>query len=202
MCVKFNYLSETTEIMKRLLFATGNKGKVEEMRPLFEKHGFELEQVDVDVKEIDALNVEDVARRKAIDSYEAVDGGKPVIVEDTGFFVEALGGFPGAKAAFFDETAGVDGLLKLMKDVDGRGAYFKTAIAFCDNDQVKAVTGKIEGRIPEQKRGESHPHLPYDSFFVPENGDGSTFAGKPELKQEFSHRKEATLKFLDWLESR
>lgn len=185
--------------MEKILFATGNKGKVEEMQPLFQERGFELEQVEVDIAEIDALDVEDVARRKAVDSYEALEGDGPVLVEDTGIFVEALGGFPGAKAAFFSRTVGVEGLPKLLKGADDRSAYFKTAIAFHDGDSTKVVSGKVEGEIAREKRGKPHEHLPYDSYFIPSHGS-KTYAEEPELKEEFSHRRQATEKFLEWLE--
>lgn len=186
--------------METILFATGNRGKVEEMQPLFNEHGFELEQVEVDIDEIDALDVEDVARRKAEDSFREVDGDQPVIVEDTGFFVEPLSGFPGAKAAFFDRTVGAEKLLDLLEDEGDREAYFKTAIAFHDGQKTRVFSGRIEGQVPQSPRGESHPHLPYDSFFIPWDGDGSSFAENPELKEDISHRRQATREFLDWLE--
>ncbi|MFB6214062.1 MAG: non-canonical purine NTP pyrophosphatase [Candidatus Nanohaloarchaea archaeon] len=186
--------------MERILFATGNRGKVEEMRPMFEDRGLELEQVEVEIDEIDALDVEDVARRKAEDSFREVEGDEPVLVEDTGFFVEALGGFPGAKAAFFDRTVGAEGLLDLLEGEGDREAYFKTAIAFHDREDTRVFSASISGQVPEKARGESHPHLPYDSLFIPWDGDGSTFAENPDLKDNVSHREKATQEFLDWLE--
>ncbi|MFB6147946.1 MAG: non-canonical purine NTP pyrophosphatase [Candidatus Nanohaloarchaea archaeon] len=188
--------------MEKVLFATGNRGKVEEMQPLFGEKGYELEQVQVDIEEIDALDVETVAKRKAEDSFEEIDGDEPVIVEDTGFFVEPLGGFPGAKAAFFDRTVGAEGLLKLLEGESDRTAYFRTAIAFHDGSSTRVFSASVDGQVPGEPRGEPHPHLPYDSLFVPWDGDGSTFAERPELKEEISHREKATRKFLDWLSSR
>lgn len=186
--------------MEKILFATGNTGKVEEMKPLFRERGFELEQVEVDIDEIDALDVEDVARRKAEDSWVAVDGDQPVIVEDTGFFVEPLSGFPGAKAGFFDRKVGAEKLLDLIEGRSDREAYFKTAIAFHDGDKTRIFSGKVKGHVPEEAREESPPQLPYDSFFIPRDGDSSSFAENPELKQKISHRKRATGEFLDWFE--
>ena len=193
--------------MKEISFATGNLGKLEEMKPPFEKKGFELKQVDVDVPEIDAMDVEEVAKQKVLDSYHEarnkglIDESEKMIVEDTGFFVESLGGFPGAEAAFFSRTAGIDYLLPMMKSEDDRSAYFKTAIAIYlpEEDKVETFTGKMKGKVPEEKKGESHPHLPYNSYFIPEHGDGKSLAENQDLKNEEMHRRKAVNSFLDWL---
>lgn len=183
----------------KIYFATGNKGKLEEMRPLFEERGYELVQIDVDVPEIDSMEIEEVARRKAIDSYEAWNEEGLLIVEDTGFFVEAIGGFPGPEAALFAGTAGADGLLKLMKGKENREAYFKTGIACYNDGEVNVFSGEMHGKVPEEKRGESHPHLPYNSYFIPE-GEEKSLAEDGDLKDERFHRRKAVLKFLDWLD--
>lgn len=187
--------------MKRVLFATGNEGKLEEMEPVFSKNGFKLVQVDADVPEIDAMDVEEVAKRKVLDSYEAADEDGLMIVEDTGFYTNALDGFPGAESAFFAGTAGAEKLLKLMENEEDRSAYFKTAIAVYlpEEDRVETFTGEMTGRVPEEKRGESHPHLPYNSFFVPDHGDGESLAENPELKNEEMHRRKAVNKFIEWM---
>lgn len=195
--------------MEKISFATGNKGKVEEMTPQFEEKGIELQQVEVDVPEIDAMSVEEVADQKVRDSFKAaveqgkVDDDEMIIVDDTGFFVEALGGFPGAEAAFFARTAGVDNLLPMMEGEENRSAYFKTAIAVYlqGKDQVEVFSGKMEGRVPEKKRGESYPYLPYNSYFIPSHGDGSSLAENQELKNNEMHRMKAVEKFLDWADS-
>lgn len=186
--------------MERIFFATGNEGKLAETRPKFEERGLELEQVEVDVPEIDAMDVEEVAEQKARDSLEASDiQDEMLIVEDTGFFVESIGGFPGAEAAFFAGTAGAEKVLNLLEDEDDRSAYFKTAIAVIEKDNVEIFTGKMKGRVPENKTGSSHPHLPYNSYFVPE-GEKKSLAQDQNLKDGKFHRNQAVKKFLDWLE--
>jgi XTP/dITP diphosphohydrolase len=194
--------------MRKIWFATGNEGKLQEMKPQFEKKGLELKQVDVDVPEIDAMDVEEVAKQKVLDSFEAalennlVQKDNMVIVEDTGFFVKSLGGFPGAEAAFFARTAGVPNLLPMMNGETDREAYFKTAIAVYmpDENRIETFTGKMTGKIPESKRGDSHPHLPYNSYFIPDHGDGKSLAENEELKNHEMHRRKAVVSFLDWFQ--
>lgn len=196
--------------MKQIFFATGNQGKIEEMKPPFEEAGYELVQVEADVPEIDAMDVEEVAERKALDSYEKALENDEVeeedieyfIVEDTGFYIEALGGFPGAEAAYFAGTAGAEKLMDMMEDEQDRTAYFKTAIAVYmpRKDEMKVFSGEMYGEVPEEKRGESHPHLPYNSYFVPDHGDGDSLAENQELKNEEMHRRKAVNAFIEWLE--
>lgn len=188
---------------QKIFFATGNEGKIQEMQPLFEDRDLNLVQVDADVPEIDAKDVEEVAERKLLDSREkALEKGEVeeedvLIVEDTGFYVESLDGFPGAEAAFFAGTAGAEKLLNLLEDEEDRSAYFKTAIAVFIDGEVKVFSGRMSGRVPEEKRGESHPHLPYNSFFVPEEV-GESLAENSMVTDESFHRTKAVEKFLDW----
>lgn len=192
--------------MKQISFATGNQGKLEEMKPPFEQKDLELNQIDVDVPEIDAMDVEKVAKQKVRDSFEAaveeglIQKDEMVIVEDTGFFIESLGGFPGAEAAFFARTAGLDYLMPMMEGENDRSAYFKTAIAIYmpEEDRVETFTGKMTGKVPENKRGEAHPHLPYNSYFIPDHGEGNSLAENENLKNQEMHRRKAVMSFLDW----
>lgn len=186
--------------MERVFFATGNKGKLAEMRPKFKERGLELVQVEVDVHEIDAMEVQEVARQKARDSLEASDlKDELIIVEDTGFFIESLGGFPGAESAFFDSTAGAEKLLNLLQDENDRSAHFKTAIAVIQKGNVEVFTGKMKGRVPEEKTGSSHPHMPYNSYFIPE-GEEKSLAQDEKLKDGKHHRNKAVKKLLDWMD--
>lgn len=196
-----NYMTED------IFFATGNKGKIEEMEPFFKKKGFDLIQVDVDVPEIDTLDVEDVAKRKVKDSYhKALEKGRideedTLIVEDTGFYVESLGGFPGAEAAYFAGTAGAEKLLNLLSNEENRSAYFKTAVAVIKDGEVDVFTGKLEGKVPQEKTGESHEHLPYNSFFIPKEREGDYSLAEDSMYQsEDFHRTQATLRFLKWIQ--
>lgn len=198
--LEHSFNSSRTAGAVKLYFATGNMGKLEEMKPAFENYGIELRQIEVDVAEIDDPEIEKVAERKVIDSFEELDKA-PIIVEDTGFFVEALGGFPGVEAAYFDETAGAEKILDLMRGEKNRRAYFQTAIACYIEGEVNVFTGRMEGHLSEEKKGESHPHLPYNSFFIPDHSDGESLAENESLKKGEFHRKEATEKFLKWFSS-
>lgn len=194
--------------METILFATGNKGKIEEATPLFKEEGLELEQVDVDVPEIDAIDVGEVAEQKVRDSFNKaveqglIKGDEMMIVDDTGFYVEGLDGFPGASAAFFAKTAGVEKLLPMMDGEKERSAYFKTAVAvyFPEEDRVKTFNGKMKGKVPEEKKGEPHPHLPYSSYFIPDETEGELSLAE-DRENQGTHRKKAVESFLERMNS-
>ena len=149
-----------------------------------------------------------MARRKVKDSYQKalekgeISEGDMLIVEDTGFYVSSLGGFPGAEAAYFAGTAGAEKLLKLLKGENDRSAYFKTAIAVIQDGEIDIFSSKLEGKVPERKAGRSHDQLPYNSFFIPQEREGEqSLAENPMYENESFHRTQATLKFLDWVQN-
>jgi len=81
----------------KILVATGNRAKFREMRDILREHGIEAERVDVDYPELQSDSLEEIAAHGA--RYCAESLGKPVIVEDSGLFVDALNGFPGPYSA-------------------------------------------------------------------------------------------------------
>jgi XTP/dITP diphosphohydrolase len=136
--------------------------------------------------------VGEIARGKAGYAYEQLK--TPLIVDDTGFFIDALNGFPGPYAAYILNTIGNSGILKLMEGQKDRNARFITAIAFADKNGVRVFKGTIEGRIAHAARGERG--FGYDPIF--ETGD-KTLAEIPlEEKSRISHRARALAAFLDW----
>lgn len=190
-----------------LRFATGNTGKVEEIRERLDQRDsyLKIEQIEVDMEEVQNLDAEEVAAAKARESYMAalsdgkIDEGEPIVVEDTGFYVEKLEGFPGTMAKHFAVTVGADGLIPLMEGLENRSARFKSVIALHDGDETHVFPGELLGKVPEEPRGDAHEHLPYNSLMVPE-GESETLAENPELKDGRHHRNRAIDSFLDWLD--
>ena len=123
----------------------------------------------------------------------------PVLVEDTGLFIEVLNGFPGPYASYVLKTIGLEGVLRLLKGAEDRRACFKTALAFCDGRDAEPVvfTGEACGTIAHEPRGTGG--FGYDPIFVPEGGDGRTFAEmSTSEKNAYSHRAKAFRAFGEW----
>lgn len=122
------------------------------------------------------------------------------VADDTGLDVDALGGAPGAYSARYAGEAATyaDNVTKLLTDLaalddsgGARRASFKTValVAFPDGSEVWAE-GVLPGTIAAEERGTNG--FGYDPVFVPDGGDGRTFAEmRPEEKDGVSHRGRA-----------
>ena len=168
----------------RLLLVTGNTGKVREVEAIL---GAPVEQVDIDLPEIQALDVEEVVRHKARTAFERV--GRPVVVEDTGLYVEALGGLPGALVKWFLATIGPSGICALIPAGADRGARARTAVAVADGDGVEVYTGETRGAIVAAPAGAGG--FGWDPIFRPD-GAARTFAEMDQAEKNlYSMRRQA-----------
>lgn len=178
-----------------LRFATSNPYKVSEANLVGKKYGIEFVQLQEDYPEIRDDDVRGVAEAGA--KYIFYKVGEPIIVEDTGLFIEDLNGFPGPYSAFVFQRIGNEGILKLLTGSKNRRAEFVSAIGYCDIDGVQIFDGTVAGRIGTEITGTAG--FGYDSIFIPEGG-GTTFGQDPELKAKVSHRKKAFEKFCQFID--
>ncbi len=142
----------------------------------------------------DAETLEGNARLKAAAIAAATD--LPALADDTGLFVDALDGQPGVRSAryagegctYSDNRAK---LLEAMTDAPTRRAVFRTVAMVCWPDGHElAVEGSCEGTIADSERGDGG--FGYDPLFVPDDGDGRTFAEMSDGdKNLVSHRGRA-----------
>lgn len=181
----------------RFTIVTTNMGKVEEFRRIFEEYGLKFRVEPLRTKEIQSLDLEEIAIESAYYAYNVLR--EPVLVEDAGLFIEALGGFPGPYSSYVYRTIGVEGVLRLMEGRRDRGARFFSAIAFYSPlTELKVFTGEVRGRLAHEPRGTSG--FGFDPIFIPDEGDGRTFAEMGvEEKNRLSHRGRAAKKFAEWI---
>jgi len=180
-------------------FVTSNIHKFQEARNVLSEYKLATAKLKVEAVEIQDDSLENIAKYSVKDAVK--NCGLPVFVEDAGLFVEALDGFPGPYSKYVYNTVGVKGILKLMKNVTNRSAYFMSVIAFSSPDeQPTCFVGKVEGKISLQERGTSG--FGYDPILEPSEGDGRTFAEMTTTeKNMYSHRAEALRKFAEWYSS-
>ncbi len=177
-------------------FVTSNIHKFQEARSVLSEYKIATAKLRVEAIEIQDDSLENISRYSVQDAIK--NCGLPVFVEDAGLFVEALGGFPGPYSKYVYNTVGLKGVLKLMKNIENRSAYFMSVVAFGSPDeQPVCFVGKVEGTISLEMRGASG--FGYDPIFVPSDGDGRTFAEMTATeKNGLSHRGEALRKFALW----
>jgi XTP/dITP diphosphohydrolase len=195
--------------MKRILFLTSNEGKLREAKHALEPKGYEIVSFaggtsKVQLVEVQAADLVTVALNKIeqVESYientHQIDG---VMVEDAGFFIDQYPGFPGVYSAHVLQSIGLEGILKLMHGHKKRGAEFQATIVLqIESDRIVSQ-GSCRGLISEEIRGKGG--FGYDPLFIPEDGDGRTFAEMTvDEKKLFSHRGQAIRHLVTLLEER
>ena len=149
--------------MQKIIFATGNKAKLAQIRFIVEYFKFPLEIISgkkvfgdkVSYEEI-GETVEQVAFSGALSVTKMI--GSPVITEDTDLRIEALNDEPGIKAGAFLKNFGRAEILKRMKDIKNRKAIISSAVAYATPDGVnKVFLNKIEGKISEKEKFDNFP---------------------------------------------
>ena len=190
--------------MKQIIFATGNKDKLKEIREILSgaeiiamsETGFdrEIEENGKDFKEnalIKASAVAEYIRKEKPEYAEAL-----VLADDSGLVIDAMGGMPGVQSHRWlgDRTypQAMADIIREMDDVpeEKRSARFVCAIAACLPDGRKLTVQEcVEGRVARQMRGTEG--FGYDPFFyVPEFGC-TTAEMSREQKNAISHRGKA-----------
>ncbi len=185
----------------KLVLATRNAHKVDELRRILGDAGLAVELVGMDA----FPEVPDVAEtgttfaENALLKAHAVAAatGLPAVADDSGLCVDVLGGSPGVFSARWsgrhgDDAANLDLLLAQISDVpdDRRGAHFACAAALALPDGgERVVEGRLTGVIIRARRGTNG--FGYDPVFVPDGESRTTAEMDPEEKDAISHRGRA-----------
>ncbi|MEM4311356.1 MAG: XTP/dITP diphosphatase [Nitrososphaerales archaeon] len=179
----------------KIVFATCNKKKFEEVKEILQEYNIELERRDVKGLEIQSDELAPIALFSAIQAYNQVK--REVIVEDSGLFIKSLKGFPGTYSSFVYRTLGLKGILKLMEGLEERSAYFLSSLGFCDGKEVKLFLGKVEGWVSYSERGDRG--FGFDPIFIPEKLDKTFGELSLEEKNKISHRSRSVRQLAEWL---
>ena len=178
----------------RLVLATANPDKALEIAAMLP--GFDVVPRPAGLLDVDetADTLEGNARLKAVAVCDAT--GEVAVADDTGLEVVALDGRPGVRAARYAGLGATytDNVAKLLAELDGvadRRARFRTvALARFPDGREVVAEGTVEGAIAAAPRGSAG--FGYDPVFVPDDGDGRTFAEMTRAEKEaVSHRGRA-----------
>ena len=204
----------------KIVFATGNKGKLREASEILGE-GFELvtpEEVGIteDIPETgNTLRANSLQKAQ----YLFDTCGCDCFADDTGLEVDALGGAPGVYTARYagegkDFNANMDKVLYELRVLESeahmaanmglqmkkvsRRARFKSVITLIINGQKKFFEGTLEGVIAYEKSGNGG--FGYDPIFIADEYPGMTLADiTEEQKNEISHRGKALRAMAAWL---
>ena len=185
---------------RSVVFATSNRGKLEEALTILAPFGISVERYDGKGVEIQADSTSEVAAYASRGA--AKTAGKAVLVEDAGLRIESLGGFPGPYSAYAFRTIGVAGVIAMLRpSPQNRAAEFVSSLAYCEPLGEPALfEGRARGTITTEPRGTKG--FGFDPIFVPDGGRktfGELTIGE---KCAVSHRADSMKKFAKWYLSR
>ena len=198
---------------KTIMIATGNMGKAKEFEKMFAKAGYQIKTMK-DFPELPEVQetgqtFEENARLKAETIANILQC--PVLADDSGLTVDALGGMPGIYSARFagEQKSDASNNAKLLHELtdvadENRTAQFHCTLVFAaPQKESLVVEGIWNGRIARIPRGENG--FGYDSLFIVDGLEKTSAELTPEEKNEISHRGQA-MKKLDglwqaWLEA-
>lgn len=190
--------------MKRLVFATNNAHKLEEVSAILGDKIELLSLKDINCQ-TDIPETADTLEGNALlkSSYIFQNYHLDCFADDTGLEVEALDGAPGVYSARYARGEGHNAeanMLKLLHEMESkenRKAQFRTAISLILGGKEYLFEGIIKGEIIKEKRGDSG--FGYDPVFVPEGYDQTFAELGNDIKNRISHRALAVNKLCDFL---
>ncbi len=196
--------------MYKLIFATNNQNKVEEIQSLVGKDftiiSLKEAGIDIDIPEPhDSL--QENAAEKANTIFQLTQ--QNCFSEDTGLEIESLHGAPGVKSARFagegrDFQANIDKVLMNLGNNKNRVAQFRTVICLIwgntmESKQTFYFEGICKGQISYEMHGEKG--FGYDPIFIPDGSTKSFAQMTMEEKNNFSHRQKAVTQLFEFLRS-
>jgi XTP/dITP diphosphohydrolase len=193
-------------MLKKLVIASGNQGKLAEIQAL-------LSPLNIEVSPQSAFNVSEAAEPHctfienalAKARHASLTTNLPALADDSGLCLEALEGAPGVHSAYFcgekDDEKNNAHVLKTLKQHHNRFAHYYCCIVLVrkhDDPQPLIAEGIWAGQILKKPRGGNG--FGYDPLFMDNITGKSAAELAPELKNKLSHRGQALRKMLQLLE--
>ena len=191
----------------KIVFATNNAHKLGEARRLAGDRIEILSLADIGCHEElpeTCDTIEGNSLQKA--AYVKEHYGYDCFSDDTGLFVDALGGAPGVYSARYagEHCSPADNIRRLLAEMEGktnRNARFETVVTLCaDGAEPVSFSGRAEGKIATELHGEGG--FGYDPVFISDEYGISFAEMDPETKNAISHRGRALRKLFDYLDKK
>lgn len=181
-----------------ILFVTGNKEKIAIAKSYLDKTDVKLKSQKIDCVEIQDDENEEIAKYSARYASDKLKAN--VVKVDTGFYIEALDGFPGPYAEYVERKLDASDILKMMEGKDKRDAYYKEVLALAMVDgSVVTFTTYTRGKIADKLDGEMGYN--FDRIFIA-SGDTKTMANYTDEERACKYSRENWVKLVEYLNKR
>ena len=166
------------------VLVTGNPDKAAEAERIL---GRPVPTVTVDLPEIQSLDLLAVLHAKGEEAWRRL--GRPLVVEETGLGLDALGGFPGPLVRWMLEAAGPEGVARTARALGDPGAGARCALLYRDAAGAVVAEGADRGELVLPARGDAG--FGWDVVFRPEGAAGTYAELGAEYKDRHGHRGRA-----------
>jgi len=193
--------------MKKIVLASNNKHKIKEFNEILNDYEIlslrDIGYFEDIVEDGNSFFENSMIKAQAVMEFLRTKGElRPVIADDSGLCVNALGGAPGIYSARYsgdhDDSANRKKLIEDLKQKEDKSAYFNcTLVVLYPDGEYKTVEGKVYGKIIDEERGDTS--FGYDCLFMSDDL-GKTFGeATNEEKNSVSHRGRALQKLKEIL---
>lgn len=192
--------------MKTIILATNNSHKQKEFQALLSDFKIlTLKDINFleDVEETGTTTQENAEiKARAIFDFEKTKGlNFPVISDDSGLFVNSLGGEPGVYSARYagdhNSQSNRDKVIKNLEGKNDRSAYFECTICYVDENTTKFFVGRTYGKITKEEIGDTS--FGYDCIFLSDDLHKTFGQSTEEEKDSVSHRGRAVTELKKFL---
>jgi len=189
--------------MRKIVFATGNHGKLHYVRAILAGYQFNVVQARVTIPEPRSEDVRIIASGKASGAYREL--GMSCIALDSGFYIHSLKGFPGTYVNYVLKTIGIPGILQLLSGRK-RECEFRNCLAYMGDYLRQPVLFEsiVRGRLARVPAGEMKDRFWSDLYrvFIPA-GRRKTLAEMTDAEywtwNEIANSDSFVHKFAAWL---
>jgi XTP/dITP diphosphohydrolase len=195
--------------LDKIYFITSNEKKAKTLREQLIANNFNIkvEAINLDIIEPQANSVKEVSLAKAKEAFAILK--ESLVVEDGGFEIEALKGFPGVYTKYILETIGIDGVLKLMENEKNRNCRFVSYTTFIDKHGQIFQFERLGGYgLVANKRSDVFSDFAWSDFwyifYIPRFKKVLSELSKEELFLNWDDEKEKSSLtiFIEWLKQK
>ncbi len=176
-----------------LYYITSNKAKIRVASRFLSPLNVEIEGKQLDLVEIQSDNIEEIARDKARQAYAAIN--EPLFVNDAGWYITALNGFPGPFMKYVNQWLTADDMLRMMSGHANREVIFKEVVCYVDKNQLKSFVGEIKGKVLDKG---TDPNAILSASIITLSSSGRSIAESWQQKVPSVDNYDIWQKFADW----
>jgi XTP/dITP diphosphohydrolase len=178
-----------------LQYITGNSSKFSTAQAHLAAEEIGIVQQDLEIAEIQSDSIEEIALDKAQKAFAKLNS--PLFVNDSGWIIPALNGFPGPYMKYMNHWFTSEDFLNLLNDYQDRSVILRQVIVYIDGTDTKIITHDIKGRFLDKPYpGKGRPSDRVISLSV----DGMSLVEEEEKKSyQIDAAKVLWQEFASWL---